>query len=105
MGALIEDKELVRMVQHYALDNRFFEKSPLLQEMHRRGWDEGERKGFIVGHQEGRQEGEITGIALGMVEAILETLSLRLGKDKLNLVMSRKILEDMDKQQLHTALS
>lgn len=41
------------MVKHYALDNRYFEGSRLLQEMRRRGWSEG----VLEGKQEGKQLG------------------------------------------------
>lgn len=55
MGALIEDKELTKMVENYASNNEFFKRSPLLQDMHRQGWDEGMLEGEKKGFAEGRQ--------------------------------------------------
>lgn len=97
------------MVKHYALDNRYFERSPLLQEMHRRGWDEGVLEGRKEGKEEGRKEGRQEGEELGFIQAqagnILELLHIRLQLQKGSYDYGAfwGILQQMERQQLQQA--
>lgn len=97
MGALIEDKELMTMVERYARDNDFFEKSPLLQEMHRRGWDEG-----IL---EGQQEGQQVGFIQAKQQDTLELLHIRhqLDKKSYDYAAFASLLEKMKRDILEQA--
>lgn len=109
MGALIEGKELIDMVKHYALDNRYFERSPLLQEMHRRGWDEGllegEKRGEEAGIIKGRKQGEELRFIQAQAGNILELLHIRLQLQKGSYDYGAfwGILQQMERQQLQQA--
>lgn len=60
------------MVRHYALDNHYFERSPLLQDMHRRGWNEGLLEGEKRGEEAGILKGKKVGRLAQQRESIMQ---------------------------------